>query len=104
MKNYMKPVASVVAFVVNENIAASITESVESFVYFANNNGMKDCNTYINGSSVPTGLPAGVFDLDLAMDNIDAAMKRGEIPADALDDMLSMLNDFRANPSEFTCA
>lgn len=104
MKNYMKPVASVVAFVVNENIAASFTESVESFVYFANNNGMKDCNTYINGSFVPTGLEPGVFDLALAMKNIEAAMAEGKIPADALDNMLSMLNDYKGNPSEFTCA
>lgn len=68
-RNYMKPLASAVAFVVNENIASSFTDA-EGTAYFSNGTGAKTCNKLINGTGIETGLTDGDFNIYTAFANI----------------------------------
>ena len=68
-KIYVKPMAANVAFVVNENIAASIEIDNVTGSSRLDQNGEK-CNDVFFNTGIATGLAPGSFDFKEAYDNL----------------------------------
>ena len=71
-KIYVKPMAANVAFVVNENIAASIEIDNVTGSSLLNMNGEK-CNEVFFNTGIATKLEPGVFDFLAAYDELEKA-------------------------------
>ena len=69
-KIYVKPMAANVAFVVNENIASSITIDNVTGSSRLDQNGEK-CNEVFFNTGIATNLVPGNFDFAAAYDNLD---------------------------------
>lgn len=62
-KNYVKPMATNLAFALNENIATSGFDVAEGHLKFNSEPGLNStntCNTYFGNTMIPSGLDAGV--------------------------------------------
>ena len=69
-KIYVKPMASNVAFVVNENIASSLgIENVTGTTQLDQNG--ENCNKVFYTTGIATNLPDGVFDFKTAFSKVD---------------------------------
>jgi hypothetical protein len=67
-KNYVKPVASNIAFVMNENIATSGYDVIEGHIKYTADNTLGDtCNKYFGNTYIPselsTALELNSFDM-----------------------------------------
>ena len=72
-KIYVKPMATNVAFVVNENIASSVrVEGNPGITQLTQNDG-DNCNKVFFDTGIATGLEEGVFDFDKAYSQLDYA-------------------------------
>lgn len=104
-KLYVKPEASCVAFVVNENIATSL-------VYTENQNGEisyvqyeTDCNDILNSTDIETGLKDGCVNIN----HVIAILKGrpGKVEGTtAYDDLMAIMQGFidRNEVDKFNCA
>lgn len=72
-KIYVKPMATNVAFVVNENIASSVRVEGNPGTTKLNNIEGDNCNKVFFDTGIPTGLEDGVFDFDKAYSQLDYA-------------------------------
>lgn len=62
-KNYVKPMATNLAFALNENIATSGFDVTEGHLKFNSEPGLNSdntCNTYFGNTMIPSGLDADV--------------------------------------------
>lgn len=101
-KAYLKPQASAIAFVVNENIAASFGgESAEGTVYFTNSGGEAGCNKMLHNTGIATNLEPGDNSIEKAMANIAGALEDYEGSQLAM--LKEILDKFYNNPKEFVC-
>ena len=70
-KIYVKPMATNVAFVVNENIASSLSyEGVPGTTNMSQVEG-NNCNKVFYTTDISTGLEPGVFDFNTAFEQLD---------------------------------
>lgn len=105
-KVYLKPVASTVAFVVNENIAISLPEGAESIpgsIHYINGDGTPNCNQILNSTEIRTGLEPGDYDFDKAMKYIEATIS--EYSGNQLLLLQSVLDQYaKDGTAGFVCA
>ena len=65
-KNYVKPMATNLAFALNENIATSGFDVTGGHMKFNSEPGLNSnntCNTYFGNTMIPSGLEAGVVEM-----------------------------------------
>ena len=72
-KIYVKPMATNVAFVVNENIASSLRVEGNPGITKLTQDYGDNCNKVFFDTGIPTNLKDGVFDFDKAYSQLDSA-------------------------------
>lgn len=86
-KVYVRPVASSVAFAVNENIATSASQILNGVVSYVQ--AVEDCNKIINSTSIETGLAPGVTSIEIVLENLRNQMST--LTGSALEELAAIL-------------
>lgn len=92
-KFYVKPAATNVAFVVNENIATSRGFHEELTGMGSFNNAGDNCNEVFNSTQIPTGLAPGEDNILKAMQYV-AQLEDGRFLQEIMDRMDPLTGDF----------
>ncbi len=101
---YIKPRASMLAFALQENIAASTGEEycTETAGALTFTHALPGCNDYLNSTRIDTGLCEGCFDIDHLMENLRNTVSSGGEYANSAAELLHMLETM--GPEGFNCA
>ena len=93
-KFYVKPVATNIAFVVNENIATSKNPDTSLTGFGSFSNVEDNCNDFFNSTQIPTGLKPGDDNILTAMQYVAGLENGQQLLQEIMDRMNPLTGDF----------